>query len=237
MPNPEPPSTPNFIQLLKQLQSEEAAQRQEIAGKGLDPAMQRLREWQSQRLRGTYADLLAEPAFNPACEFFLTDIYGPKDFTQRDHDAERLYGLLSRYLPQIMLRLVADTIRINHMTYRLDHDLLNALVGLYGEQETISFEQYAQAYRVCDNEPERREQIELLTAILEEVTIGARQMATGLALKAVRGPAVKLGWGELYDFFERGYQACKPMKDPRYFVQTIRSRELALLEKIFAGED
>ena len=58
-----------------------------------------LRRWQAQRLAGTYADLAASERYGPATAFFLSDLYGERDFTQRDLSLERAYPLIVKLLP------------------------------------------------------------------------------------------------------------------------------------------
>jgi hypothetical protein len=225
-----------FIRLINDLQHQEEAHRQEIGGSELDQPMELLRSWQARRLQVTYADLLVDPAYQSACAFFLSDIYAAKDFSQRDHDAERLYEILSRYLPEAMLHLLRDTIHLNQLSQQLDQDLLRALVEKLGMTTEISAEMYAEGYRVCNNFRERKDQIEFLTEILSEAAEGAHNPVLVISLRLARGPAQRAGWGELHDFLERGYQASRPMKDVDYFVHTIQQREMAILERIFAGD-
>jgi hypothetical protein len=59
----------------------------------------RLKEWQAARLARTYADLLASRATDPAAEFFLSDLYGPKDFRSRDEELARVVPIMVRVLP------------------------------------------------------------------------------------------------------------------------------------------
>ena len=61
---------------------------------------QRLREWQAARLADTHADLLASPRFGEAAAFFLAELYGPKDFSLRDAEVERILPMLTAMLPQ-----------------------------------------------------------------------------------------------------------------------------------------
>ena len=121
---PEIVSPKEFIHLLSELQHREEAQRQAIDNTMLDPQLASLRQWQSERLARTYTDLLNDKQYRSACLFFLSDIYSPRDFSQRDQDAEHLYNLLSRFVPQAMLRLLADAIRTNQLTDQLDRALL-----------------------------------------------------------------------------------------------------------------
>ncbi len=226
---------PNFLKILHELQHHQDAQRQTVEERPLEPNLILLRLWQAQRLARTYTDLLADPRFAPACQFFLSDIYGPRDFSQRDNDAVQLHDLLSRFLPEIMLRLLARTIQINELTSRLDIDLAHALMDQLGVTDTITPELYAAGYRICDNFTERKYQIELLAEILGEVCEGAKFPGVGVTLKLVRGPAQNAGWFEVVDFLERGYAAARPMKDVKHFVGTIHDRETLILERIFAG--
>jgi hypothetical protein len=88
---------------------------------------------------------------------------------------------------------------------------------------------------VCNNQDERRLQIELLALVLREAALGARGAVFGVSLRLARLPAQRAGWDELYDFLERGYRACRPLRRVDVFVETIHRRELAILENLFAG--
>jgi hypothetical protein len=230
-------SPKEFIHLLNELQHHQDAQRVAVDGVDLDPRLILLRQWQTERLTNTYRDLLADEQYRSACLFFLSDLYAPRDFSQRNHDAEHLYDLLSRFLPEGMLALLADAIRINQLTSQLDHALLRVLANDLGVTDTITQQVYAQGYRLCDNYAERKEQIRLLTQTLREAAEGARRPLFAASLRLVRRPAQRAGWSELYDFLERGYLACRPMRNVETFVGTIEQREMELLDKIYAGDD
>jgi hypothetical protein len=236
-PMPGKVSPKEFIHLLNALQHRQEAQRVAVDGVSLDPQLAMLRQWQTERLTNTYSDLLADEEYRSACLFFLSDLYAPRDFSQRNHDAEYIYNLLSRFLPEDMLALLADAIRINQLTSQLDHTLLKVLVDDLGATETITPQLYARAYRLCDNYAERKEQITLLTRTLQEAAEGARNPLFAVSLRLVRGPAQRAGWFELYDFLERGYLACKPMQNVDAFVGTIQRREMEILDKIFADDE
>jgi hypothetical protein len=221
--------------LLFELQHHSEAQQRKVADAGLDAQLALLRKWQSERLRRTYADLLAQEKYRPACEFFLSDIYAARDFSQRDHDAERLYEIFSRHLPVSALYLLAGAIRMNQLTNRLDHDLLQVLVNELGVAETITLQDYVEGYRRCNNFAERTEQIDLVVQNLREVGKVARNPLMGVAVRLARGPAQRAGWIEVYDFLERGYAALRNMRDLGNFVATIEQREKRILERIYAG--
>jgi hypothetical protein len=227
---------PNLLRALRDLQRRDEARRQAIQERVLDPGLALLRAWQSQRLARTYADLLENPEFGAASRFFLSDIYGPRDFSQRDHDFERLHSLLARFLPAQSLQLLGDALEMNRLSADLDQHLLEALVERLGVTDEITPELYADGYRICDNYTERERQIEQTVRIIREIGAGARLPLVGVSLRLARKPAEAAGWFELYDFLERGYAAFRPMKAVDTFATTIDRRERQILERIFTGE-
>lgn len=204
--------------------------------KGLSPEIALLRTWQSERLAHTHADLLTSRHYGPACRFFLDQVYAPSDFSQRDHDIEYLYEMMSRFLPEFLLGLVRNASEINNLTSSLDQALLRVLVDGLGVTDEITAQLYAEAYRICDNYAERERQIDLLFEIGRKVDLGTRIPLVGTTLRLARGPAQRAGWGELHDFLERGFSAFKRMRSPRRFLNTIQEREKSILDKIFAGD-
>lgn len=228
-------SARKFLDLLHSLQHEPDARRDAVEAGPLEHQMLQLREWQSRRLANTYEDLMENPQYQSACRFFLDEVYAARDFSARDHDAERLQSILSKYLPESMLCLLNDAVRLNRLSSTLDRQLLGVLTADPDQPLTITFESYAAAYRVCDNYGERKEQIDLLVNVLSEAAYGAQSPVFAVGLRLARLPSLRLGWNELYEFLEHGYKACKPMRDIEGFVGVIRRRELALLDRFFSN--
>jgi hypothetical protein len=227
---------PSPAQLLNDLQYSAELQRQTVAAAGLDPQLAMLRGWQANRLARTYADLLADPRYSPACAFFLENIYAPTDFSQRDHDLDRIYRFLSRVFPPEMIALLAETVELNGMTNTLDDRLLRVLVDQLGVTDSLTAEHYTKAYGICDNYAARARQIEIIESILSQVGEGAHLLVVGAALKLAKIPAQRAGWADVYDFLARGRQAFRQMKDPQIFVDTITRRELRILDLIYAPD-
>lgn len=205
----------------------------------MDASLARLRTWQSARLAQTHADLLTSHHYGPACHFFLTDIYAPRDFSQRDQDIEYLYAIMSGFLPEFLLKVVRKAIEMNDLTNELDQALSRVLyadLGVTGNDASPSItpQLYAQAYRICDNYAERSHQIELIGEVGRMVDRGTRIPLVGATLHLARRPARRAGWGELQGFLERGYTAFKHMGRADGFLHTIQAREMAILERIFA---
>jgi hypothetical protein len=88
-----------------------------------------LRAWQARRLTRTHADLLASPRYATATRFFLYELYGAKDFSQRDAELTRVIPTLSRFLPEAALGTIADAVELDALTERLD--LATAVVNCF----------------------------------------------------------------------------------------------------------
>jgi len=232
----DPTGRPSVGKFLSDLKHGEDVEHHSIAALGLDPQLAILREWQARRLVRTYADLLADPRCSPACELFLSDIYAPRDFSQRNHDVERIHKFLARILPAETIQLLTKTVELNRLTNALDDRLLRVLVDQVGVTDTITPEGYAEAYRGCDNYAERVRQINLTRSVLIQVGQGARSWVVGAAMKMAKVPAQRAGWGDLFDFLERGRQAFGEVKDVKAFVDTIAKRERRILDLIYAAD-
>ena len=227
---------PNVVRILYDLQRMEDKRPVRFPPEELEPYLKQLRAWQSERLVMTYADLLTEPQFMPAAQFFLSDVYAARDLSQRDRDFQQLHDMLARLLPDHMLRLLKSAIQLNQLSNALDQDLLYAIYYDLQGDEGITFELYAEGYRICDNYEARRAQIELLVNILREVGEGSHLPLVGFTLRLARAPARRFGWFEMHDFMVRGYTAFKQMDDVDRFVATIENREIRILDAIFAGD-
>ena len=70
-----------------------------VASPALFDAVNRVKRFQAQRFRATYADLLPSKTFGPATRFFLDELYSDKDFTERDVQFARIAGALQSLFP------------------------------------------------------------------------------------------------------------------------------------------
>lgn len=194
-----------------------------------------LRKWQSDRLSATYQDLQADPRYRPATAFFLSDLYGPDDFGQRDKDIERLYSTLIRLLPDYLIRTAADAAELNALSAELDFALLSRLVAELGVRERITQQAYAEAYRRCDNYQMRLHQIELLGRLGSDLDALVFKPLIYNTVRMLRMPAKIAGFSALQDFLDRGFQAFHHMQGADEFIGTIVRRETLILDRIYAS--
>lgn len=226
---------PGAAALWKFLSRVKEIEREEVSTEGLSAELAHLRDWQSRRLAFTHADLMEDKRFRPAMDFFLEELYGPKDFSQRDADVERIYPIMVKVLPDKALTSVAEAMELNALSHELDAELLRELEKLGAAQE-ITEADYTEAYRRCDNYPRRVHQIDLIDRLGHNLDRLVRHRFVRMALRLAHQPARAAGFAELQGFLERGFDAFHHMKGGAEFLETIVSRERDLLERIYAGE-
>ncbi|MFO1379739.1 MAG: hypothetical protein U1F63_05160 [Chitinivorax sp.] len=194
-----------------------------------------LATWQSERLQQTYADLLASQRYEVPARYFLSDLYGPKDYTQRDQQVERVYNKARKLLPEHMVKPLADALAMNVLSQALDIRLCIELFDTMGI-DRIDVDSYVAAYRRCDNYALRCRQIGLIRSIGHELDSVVRKPLLGMLLRMSRGPAHLAGLGELQQALERGFDAFKGMRGADEFVAIIVEREQRILQRIYAGD-
>jgi hypothetical protein len=198
---------------------------------GLEQAVEKLKQYQQQRFRRSYADLLASARYRDAAQFFLDELYGPGDFTQRDAQFARVVPALVRLFPAEVVRTVEDLARLHATTERLDTEMARHLQG--SEPDRAG---YLRAWQACDHAPQRQLQIDLTLGIGEALDAYTRKPLLRQALRMMRGPARAAGLQDLQHFLECGFDTFKAMKGASHFLTTVRGREEALAKALFAAD-
>jgi hypothetical protein len=197
-------------------------------------ARQHLRQWQSDRLARTHGEFLAIERYRAAAIFFLTDLYGPTDLSQRYAEAERVLPLMVRMLPGGALSVIADAIELDALCESLDADMVTALGS---DHQSISDRTYGDAYRRIGRHADRVKQITLIKDLGETLDHLARLPMVKGTLHRMHLPARLLGLGELQSFLERGFDSFSVMNGADHFIATIVQRETILSRALFAGDD
>jgi len=211
----------------KRALDERAAAMPELAAR-----VQGLRAWQADRLAQTYHDLRRDPRYSRAVEFFLADLYGPHDFTRRDHELMRAWRYLRRSLPAAALDALGRAVELEVLSAELDQQMVAALPS-----GPVTDAAYASAYRTVGRRNARARQVDLVVGVGEDLERVVRHAWIRLALRVAHGPAHAVGLGVLQDFLERGHRAFRWMKDAKPLLEAIRERETRLMQALFTGAD
>ncbi len=223
--------------LFELMERSRSLRRHVVARSGLSPVRRALADWQSKRLAATYDDFHRQPRYRLAVEFFLNDLYGPRDFSQRDADIERVYPVMARVLSGHALDSIAQALELQALSQELDAKMVEVLANDLGVTDRIDERTYAEAFRRCGERDSRLRQIELIEQVgrtLDEVVHNPLIYGTVLA---ARLPAKLAGFGELQDFIERGVHAFRAMHGADEFIAAIGERERRMLGKMLGNGD
>jgi len=139
-------------------------------------------------------------------------------------------------LPDAALKAFGATIELDYLSEYLDNGVAERLrAGQPSGALAVTAERYADAYRACGHEAERRRQIELVDGIGRALDRLTRMRLVHGALELMRGPARMAGLAEVHDFFKRGFDAFRHMRGADEFLRIIRDREIQLMESLLAG--
>ena len=218
---------------LSPLEQQLRAARLERQAAERDPALRSarlaLKTFQSERLARSHADLLQAPDSHHAVLFFLEELYGTHDLSQRDTDLERIAPTMQRVLPADALQTITDAMQLDALAERLDTAMAKLLGPAFTEAD------YIDAYRAAMTPADRARQLDLVQALGDSLSRLVRVPMLNATLLLMRGPARVAGLGGLQQFLERGFSAFKRMKKPGDFVAAISARERAIMERIYSG--
>jgi hypothetical protein len=191
-------------------------------------AVQAVKHYQQQRFTRTYADLLASSRYSAAASFFLDELYGPKDFGQRDAQFMRVVPLMVRMLPAQLVHTLDILARLHAVSEALD-----SAMGSHLATDRIDARSYIRAWQLTGQPAQRETQIALTQEVGAALDFYVRKPLLGRTLRMMRGPARAAGFGELQHFLEAGFDAFKSMRGAEEFLNCIGQRERELARSLF----
>lgn len=184
-----------------------------------------LQRWQATRLEKSFVDFLAQARTEPAARFFLEDLYGDYDVTQRDHDVERVLPLMRKLLPTHLVETAADAIELAWLSHALDLRMAEQLHRLQPRIGKLDEALYAAAYRAVGKPRLRDHQIALVLRVGRTLDEAVHKPWIPRLLRASRLPAKIAGLGTLQTFLERGFAAFQQLHGADDFLDAIAARE------------
>jgi len=201
-----------------------------LRGPGSDPPprLADVKRWQARRLARTYADLAKQPRYAAATAFFLDEVYGEKDFSERDQEMLRIVPVMARILPASAVQTASLAIELEALTEELDQGVAQHLPA-----GAIDEASYAKACRAASPRRERDRQLALVRAVGERLDALVRKPFVGRTLGLMATPARLAGLGDLQDFLERGFAAFRDLDGARDFLGIFERREGEVLDRIY----
>lgn len=191
-----------------------------------------LKEYQQSRFRRSYADLLVSARYAAAARFFLDELYGPRDFSQRDAQFARVVPTLVRLFPREIVATVGMLARLHAISEELDSTMAQHL-----RSTTLDAAGYLSAWRATGRPPDREQQIVLTLAVGAELDRLTRKPLLRQTLRWMRTPAHAAGLGALQEFLELGFDTFRAMKGADDFLRRIGDNERRLAAVLFGTVD
>ncbi len=187
-----------------------------------------IKRFQHDRFRLTYAHLLADPRYGAAAQFFLDDLYGPRDFSDRDAQFRRVVPALVRMFPGRIVATIGDLAELHALSETLD-----TRMGRFVGALPLDWHDYAAAWKLTGERECRMRQIELLHNIGNALDRHTHNPLLRRTLHMMRAPARLAGLAALQAFLEKGFDIFGAMGGADDFLREIVRRESELAVRLF----
>jgi hypothetical protein len=191
-----------------------------------------LKRYQQARFALTYADLLGNPRYAGAARFFLDDLYGPADFSQRDAQFTRIVPALVRLFPGEVVTTVEALTALHALSEQLDSEMSRHLDRL-----PVTASTYIAAWRCTGQPASRQRQIDLMLDVGRALDVYTHRPLLRHSLRAMRIPARAAGLSALQSFLEGGFDTFRAMRGADEFLTQIAHRERAIVASLFGIGD
>ena len=189
-----------------------------------------VKRYQHARFEATYGDLLADRSTSGAARFFLDDLYGPKDFSDRDAQFARVVPVLVRLFPREICETVLALAQLHALSERLDSEMGRAVAAV-----PLDEQRYGGAWRAVGKADDREKQITLMLKVGAALDRQTRKPLLRQSLRLMRGPATAAGFAALQAFLENGFDTFRALRDAKGFLNHIATRERTLAAQLFNG--
>ncbi|RQP22941.1 hypothetical protein DZC73_17570 [Albitalea terrae] len=196
---------------------------------GLDARVIALKTYQQRRFAKTYADLLPTDRYGPASRFFIEELYGPRDFADRDAQFARVVPALVRLFPREIIATVSALAQLHALSEQLDTETATHLESA----DALNAFTYTRAWQAAGRRDDREKQIELTLQVGRSLDRLTRNPLLRHSLRMMRGPAKGAGLSDLQRFLETGFDNFKTMHGANEFLGTIEARERRLARDLF----
>ncbi len=204
----------------------------------LQSAVLSVKHYQSLRFQHSYSDLIADGPFQSAAQFFLDELYGAVDFSDRDTQFSRMAVAIERLLPAAAVTTAVSLAQLHVLTEQMDHAMAHAWTSISGS--TGATERYVSAWRMVGQREQRLRQLQLVLQLGWELDRLTRKPGLRKLLKLMRRPAAAAGLAQLQRFLETGFDTFASMatheSGTSEFLKVIETRETRLIVALFAPD-
>ncbi len=200
----------------------------QIKQQSLQHSIRGLQEWQTKRLLSSHADFWHQKRSKPAMQFFIDEIYGSKDFSDRDIEIAGVVPKLVKVLPDKAVAALHEALRLNSLSLALDLRMVAEL-----KNKPVDRDNYYKAYQQCNNLEMREEQILLIEKLGLRLAQVVKIRGVSIILKLARKPAQVAGVENLHHTLEQGFHAFAKLGNVHDFIDPIIQRERTMMKALF----
>ena len=216
--------------ILAHLAAVQAERERRAKSPQLMAGVQAIKVYQHHRFADTYRDLLRTDRYEPAVRFFLDELYGPGDFSERDAQFARVIPALVRIFPADIVQTVEALTSLHALSETLDSQM-----GAQIDVRDRSASDYARAWQRTGRADHRERQIALMLSVGAALDALTRKPMLRTSLLMMRTPARVAGLAELQQLLERGFKTFRSMGGAQEFLEIIGQRERAVCAQLFSG--
>ena len=195
--------------------------------------LRRLQEWQAARIQRTHHQVISDPKLGPGIDFLFVEVYGGRDLRPVATDIRRALPKALKLLPDRVMATSALSLEAAVLTQELDEALVDTLHDRL--DGPIDDALYQQGYRALGREACRRQQLALVGEVGHAVDRYVRSRMIQGTFRLVRRPAHAAGFGNLYDFLQRGFGALGAMGGVGPVLEQVAGTEETIMQRLFSG--
>lgn len=198
----------------------------------LNTVLNEVQVWQRTRIQQTHSDLFNQPKNQLMANYFLTQLYGGKEFKLLAVQLARILPKaekLESLIKESALKTGSMSIDAAVLAIELDLHLAQWLVA---RNLPVTEKNVMTAYQVIDESVERREQVKNLKEVCHRTDKYLNSFFLQKAFQLAKSTVYRLNYQLLYDFVEAGFEAMKPLDSVGSFIDPFCARELMIIERI-----
>lgn len=182
-----------------------------------------------------YDDLRGRPGFDAAIDFVVTDLTGTGT-AKRDHDLERVAGVMSRSLPTRALEALVIAMRLNTRILAINVDIAALLADKLRAGAGISERDYCLASRQATSFAEFKSLIAMSREAGRALDRFAHLPFVRGISRSMRMPARLAGFGDLQAFLEKGLDTFLGVADVEEFLDLMEARITAVFRRVLEAD-
>lgn len=196
-----------------------------------------IKRFQAHRFQASYADLLCDPRYMQAAQFFLRELYSDKDYAERDEQFGKIAGTVAKLFPQAVIDTTTALAQVHALTESLDDSMARQwLIDTCQQAQSSPQARYVRCWRLVEDEAARTKQLSVVLLLGHELDRLTRKPGLRTLLKMMRRPAGVAGLSALQLFLESGFDAFAEMHGAQAFLSVIAERETEWIRLLFDSD-